>query len=149
MFGIEKEKPFETGMDEQAKQAAMSKLGESVTSLARDNDRSSDYFETVRLSNLVHLEKMRSLELAEREQGLLERKNRESERAILIANREFSTHQANLRLAFNVEAIRAIIIDIFVAKIVTIRIITFNIVKIIQHFIVVNTVISNLLVSEM
>lgn len=58
----EMEGSYETGMDEQAKQAAMSKLGESVTTLARDNDRSSDYCETLKYQHIDHVRRMQNLE---------------------------------------------------------------------------------------
>ena len=38
------------------------------------------------------------IDIAEREQGLLERKNREAERVHMVANREFATHMANMKM---------------------------------------------------
>lgn len=91
------EREYETGTDEQAKQSAMNKLSEAVVSLARDNDRSSDHYESLRIHNLYNDLKRQSLDLAEREMALTERRNRETEREMAQKNREFTTHCANLQ----------------------------------------------------
>lgn len=95
----EMEGPYETGMDEQAKQSAMSSNEEGVDEKSKRDDRSEDYYDTLRLERLHQKIKLESLELAEREQALVERKNRESEYTTLKANREYSTHMLNLKAA--------------------------------------------------
>jgi hypothetical protein len=70
---MENEKTFETGMDEQAKQGAMQNLSEKVDTHDKRNDRSADYYETLRLERLLHARKMESLELRERELAQAER----------------------------------------------------------------------------
>jgi hypothetical protein len=100
---ITREKDYETGMDEQAKQSAMSSLSDKVTQENRRDDRSSDYNETLRYERLERSASRQStddnLASAEREQALTERRNREQERAVLVANREYATHLSNLSRA--------------------------------------------------
>lgn len=91
-----REHEFETGMDEQAKQAAMNALSQGVDEQTKRDDRSEDYYETLRLERLHQKIKAESLEMADREIALTERRNRENERALTTANREYSTHLANL-----------------------------------------------------
>jgi len=91
-----KEKDYETGMDEQAKQSAMTKLSEGVQTAVKENDRSGDYYETLKYERLERINQSKALVNAEREQALTERRNREQERAVMVANREVSTNLANL-----------------------------------------------------
>jgi len=92
-----KEKDYETGMDEQAKQSAMTKLSEGVGTAVKENDRSGDYYETLKYERLERYDQGKNLVTAERELALTERRNREQERQILMANREQTTHLANLK----------------------------------------------------
>lgn len=71
---MNREHSFETGMDEQAKQGAMQNLTEKVAGHDTRNDRSQDYYETLRMERLAHQRKIDALELAERELGLSEKK---------------------------------------------------------------------------
>jgi len=87
------EKEFETGMDEQAKQGAMQNLTEKVAGHDTRNDRSQDYYETLRLERLAHSRKMESLELRERELAQAER-----QQALKAEqDRDVVRHMANLK----------------------------------------------------
>jgi len=87
------ERSFETGMDEQAKQAAMQNLTEKVAGHDTRNDRSQDYYETLRLERLTHVRKIETLELAERELGLSEKK----QALKAEQDRDLVRHMANVK----------------------------------------------------
>lgn len=91
------EREFEVGLDEQYKQAGASGTKALVDDRAKRNDRSEDYYETLRLERLAYQNKQASLDIAEREMALTERRNRESERERVQANREYTLHMANLK----------------------------------------------------
>jgi hypothetical protein len=90
------EREFEIGLDEQYKQAGASGTVESVDTKTKRNDRSEDYYDTLRMERLHYQNRQYSLDLAEREIALTERRNRENERELAAKNREYSTHLANL-----------------------------------------------------
>ena len=96
----ENERTYESGMDEQAKQAAMSALGEKVETIDKRGDRSGDYYETLRLERLAHVRKTESLELRERELAQRERELTHAERQQALKaeqDRDMARHMANLK----------------------------------------------------
>ena len=128
------EESFETGMDEQAKQAGMTKLGEGVTTSNRDNDYIASHIEGLRHRQLQietlereHEYKVKSLELAEREQALTEKRNKAFNQD--LADKQALEHsrfgfdklnnlepseavaQSNVLPSTTIEAIRAIVVE--------------------------------------
>lgn len=93
MRNREAEKSFETGMDESYKNTAAEGTGQRSGVANREDDRAVDFDSSLKQLQL----RKQELDIAEREQGLVERRNREAENALSAKNREYSIHMANLK----------------------------------------------------
>lgn len=107
MRKFQEETTYESGMDENFKSTAVNAAHDALNSQDRRNDHHASYVEMMRHNQV----KIQSLELAEREMALTERRNREQERAQLVANREFSTHALNLQVANLGESLKTALVD--------------------------------------
>jgi hypothetical protein len=86
----QKEVSFETGMDEQYKQAAAQNTTEKVAGHDRRNDYGENFYEAERNQRLKHQMKLDSLELAEREMRL--KAEQRNDTFLHMANLKSLTH---------------------------------------------------------
>ena len=82
---LRKEREQETGFEERIRSAGASAAGEKIVTHDRDNDRSSDYYETKKYDEIGHKLKLQEIELEKARHELTVSKNR-----------EFTSHLANL-----------------------------------------------------
>lgn len=85
---------FESGMDEQAKQSGMNKLGEQVITHDRANDRSQDFYEQLRQQKLDYERRLQEIELASKDLRLREQEQALTERRQVAFNTDLANKQA-------------------------------------------------------